>query len=466
MEEAIRRIDRKPSKDLLARSIIDGSFGRKDDLKSFLDMLYRIQGNYAIFLDGEWGVGKTFFVWQAIAALNSFSTQAYLEEYKIDARTANQIAQMIRPESWSEDNVQVPIYFNAWKYDFVGNPVVSLLDSLIESFPDQSDGRKDTEGIRNRIASLLRGLNFQIGLGFASVGYSFSNLNERSETENSIGSISLQKEIRNGVKQVLERCLAGRGKRAVLFIDELDRCRPDFAAQVLETTKFLFDQDSLTIIFTVNSKALSSIVTSRYGDGIDGPRYLMRFYDRKISLHGFSSIDYLLSVNELERHRNPTLVYATSDLADSRQLTMRDLNRCVAYLDKAFVSIRRHGAVEALHGFTASLVIDLALYFGSTGITPREFFSDSTLINRYIEELPTHETLVSMLSILEDDYFACLESKTINRQATDPKLPQSRMTELFDLLVSTFPDMKDVIPLARQHDLKILYEVINTSFER
>lgn len=203
MEETISRIDRNPSKDLLARSIIDGSFGRKDDLKSFLDMLYRIQGNYAIFLDGEWGVGKTFFVWQAIAALKSFSTQAFLEDYKIDKRAANQIAQAVKPSSWSEDNVQVPIYFNAWKYDFAGNPVVPLLDSLIESFPDQADARRRTKSIRNKTVSLIGGLSFGVGLGPVSVEYSLSDSIENAKSEDLTDSISIQKDIRKGIRQIL-----------------------------------------------------------------------------------------------------------------------------------------------------------------------------------------------------------------------------------------------------------------------
>lgn len=265
--------------------------------------------------------------------------------------------------------------------------------------------------------------------------------------------------------QVLKQCLTERGKRAVLFIDELDRCRPDFAAQVLETTKFLFDQDLLSLVFTVNSKALSSIVTSRYGDGIDGARYLMRFYDRKISLHGFNSMDYLLSISELAQYSYPGSIDTTSALADSRQLTTRDLNRCIAYLGKAFVSIRQHGAIEALHEFAASLTIDLALHFGSTGITPREFFSDSNLMKHYSELLPTYEPLASVLSQIEDDYFVLSGSKTTNRQTLDSQILQSRMMELLNLFISPSPSIKEAIPLARQHDLKILSNMIRTCFE-
>lgn len=465
MEETISRIDRSPSKDLLARSIIDGSFGRKDDLKSFLDMLYRIRGNYAIFLDGEWGVGKTFFVWQTIAALKSFSTQAYLEDFKIDKSTADQIAQAVKPSSWSEGNAQVPIYFNAWKYDFAGNPVVPLLDSLIESFPDQSDARQRTKSIRDKTVSLIGDLSFGVGFGPASVVYSPSDSIENARSEDLTDSISIQKDIRKGIMQILKQCLTERGKRAVLFIDELDRCRPDFAAQVLETTKFLFDQDFLTLVFTVNSKALSSIITSRYGNGIDGARYLMRFYDRKISLHGFNSMDYLLSISELEQYSYPDLINTASALADSRQLTMRDLNRCVTYLDKAFISICQHGAIEALHGFASSFMIDLALHFGSTGITPREFFSDSDLTKRYVELLPTYEHLASVLLQIEDDYFARSDSKTISHQATDSQILQSRMMELLDLFINPSPSINGAIPYAKQHDLRILSNMIRTCFE-
>lgn len=400
MDDAIRRIDREPDDKLVAKSIIDGSFGRQEELRSFLDVLCRIEGNYSIFLDGEWGVGKTFFVNQAIAALRSFSSKAFLEEYGIDKAMAAQISEAVRPDSWSDSNIQVPAYFNAWKYDFADNPTVPLLDSLIESFPDQSDSLKAARGTRDAVISILRGFSLNVCCGPASVGYSFSDLtdNQRMLTD----SISLQKQVRERIGELLEKCLEGRGNRVVLFIDELDRCRPDYAAKVLEATKFLFDQSSLTIVFSVNTQALSSVLSSKFGEGFSGPRYLMRFYDRKIHLHTFDSIDYLASIAGVDGLLNSDLINVTSELAKSRDLNMRDLNRCVSYLVGAYRSLEKHDMTSRyykretsypLHSLTVALPIDLALYFGSMGITPDEFFRSDDLIQDYAVSAPRNSLL-------------------------------------------------------------------------
>ena len=70
----------------------------------------------------------------------------------------------------------------------------------------------------------------------------------------------------------------GNGKPLVVFIDELDRCRPDFAVNFLERVKHVFDVPSLVFVMAVNRKELASVVKSFYGCG-DGEKYLEKFFD-------------------------------------------------------------------------------------------------------------------------------------------------------------------------------------------
>jgi hypothetical protein len=70
----------------------------------------------------------------------------------------------------------------------------------------------------------------------------------------------------------------------VIFIDELDRCRPTYAVKLLEEIKHLFDVPGLVFIFAMNGDQLAHSVTSAYGVGFDGRAYIRRFIDREYQL--------------------------------------------------------------------------------------------------------------------------------------------------------------------------------------
>jgi hypothetical protein len=70
----------------------------------------------------------------------------------------------------------------------------------------------------------------------------------------------------------------------VIVIDELDRCRPDFALDVLEVIKHFFSVPHVHFILGVNLDALASSVRVRYGGDIDATAYLQKFISFSVSL--------------------------------------------------------------------------------------------------------------------------------------------------------------------------------------
>src|SRR5690625_1737253 len=63
----------------------------------------------------------------------------------------------------------------------------------------------------------------------------------------------------------------------VVVVDELDRCRPDYALALLEIIKHFFSVEHVHFVLGVNRKALEHSVRARYGSGIDAERYLRKF---------------------------------------------------------------------------------------------------------------------------------------------------------------------------------------------
>lgn len=70
----------------------------------------------------------------------------------------------------------------------------------------------------------------------------------------------------------------------IIVVDELDRCRPDYALLVLEVIKHFFSVPRVHFILGINSRALQNCVKARYGGDIDAEHYLRKFINVTFSL--------------------------------------------------------------------------------------------------------------------------------------------------------------------------------------
>ena len=64
-----------------------------------------------------------------------------------------------------------------------------------------------------------------------------------------------------------------------MVIDELDRCRPSYAVELLEVVKHLFGVDRIVFVLAINRSELAHSVRALYGSGFDAENYLRRFFD-------------------------------------------------------------------------------------------------------------------------------------------------------------------------------------------
>jgi HEPN domain-containing protein len=74
------------------------------------------------------------------------------------------------------------------------------------------------------------------------------------------------------------------GKPLVIVVDELDRCRPIFALELLERVKHLFDVPNVVFIFFMHTPALQSAIKKTYGNDINPAEYLRKFISLRIGL--------------------------------------------------------------------------------------------------------------------------------------------------------------------------------------
>ena len=100
----------------------------------------------------------------------------------------------------------------------------------------------------------------------------------------------------------------------IVFVDELDRCRPDYAISYLETIKHVFDTEGMVFILEVDFPQLASSAKALFGSELDVAEYFRKFCHRCFDLppvtkdgHLRSSRQYVHKYLKVEGKRHSRL---------------------------------------------------------------------------------------------------------------------------------------------------------------
>ena len=213
--------------------------------KPFGEFLQNLLDNtdepHTVAIHGAWGSGKTVFV----------------EMWK---------------EHMEEKGFSV-IYFDAFKHDYQSNVFLSLTKTLYAHFKD-----KDTKDFKGKAKKILEILSKNIansitkGIIDEKVFNAVFNSCERDKKDFDAFKEALLNLIKKNDKN---------NKPLIFIIDEMDRCRPDFALEILEKVKHVFNIPNLHFIFAVNLITLENSVQKIYG--VDR-QYLQKFFKFSLAL--------------------------------------------------------------------------------------------------------------------------------------------------------------------------------------
>jgi hypothetical protein len=156
----------------------------------------------------------------------------------------------------------------------------------------------------------------------------------------------------------------------IFIVDELDRCRPTFALELLEKIKHIFSIQHVHFVLVAHLHQLENSVRFNYGGEIDARTYLQKFYNLAVQFpepgkHRHERdipkyINYLGSKLSLK----PDELRLIQDVAEARRLSLRAIERIAAYvaLAKAFTPENYFWLDPIIIGLCVIKILDPEMY--------------------------------------------------------------------------------------------------------
>ena len=342
------------------------------------DLIKQLEGPFVLALDSPWGTGK---------------------------RT---VVRMLRCSRKTENVASA--YFNAGKEDYVSDPLIPMVAAIDELKVIDSEAKQQ---FASRMATVKRVASKVAKRGIvAAVKLATMNavdLEEATEdvlsatagdaVDDVIESFKQEKASLERFREALESAVKAiqsedAPKPLVFFIDELDRCRPTFAIELLERIKHLFDVKHMVFVLSIDKAQLEAITAAVYGERIDAPEYLRRFIDLEYTLpvvhtkqytrvlverHGFNSFFEARRSHSELRYDYDNFVEAFVLLSEAFGMSLRARERC---LTRLAVVLTQTQANHYLDPFVCAFLIVVRtmrpeLYKGliSGELSPRELMA-------------------------------------------------------------------------------------------
>ena len=260
----------KPTPENLLKTFLEDTISRDTDIFRFIDILNSVDDCCSIALDGNWGCGKTFFVKQTKMILDAHNICIVDGDEAVRERI---IQKHLKYRSLDESQPQICVYYDAWENDNDEDPMLSLVYSIMQSI-NMDYSLKETPNCLRLGASILELFS----------GKNFGQIIEMLQGDDSLTILKKKKDIHRVICEFLDSIMHERGNRLVVFIDELDRCKPEYAVKLLERVKHYFENERLTFVFSTNMKELQHTIRRYYGEEFNACKYLDRFFDLRITM--------------------------------------------------------------------------------------------------------------------------------------------------------------------------------------
>lgn len=310
----------------------DNPFG--DDIlerRRFANLLTSIATNYSngfvMAINGAWGTGKTVFIHQWKNLLS--------KSFKVTI-------------------------FNAWDNDYFGEPTLAILSQLREFFDEEKSLSEKAfaawKTLQQVPLSVIKGKMHQY-ISKAITDEAIRNIEDIYKHNLNYDIDYKESDIISYVSQRVDFIkyknalidfaaeIVKDGKPLIFIIDELDRCTPSYAVEVLEKIKHLFNIPNIVFCLTIDKQQLIKSIQGYYGSyNFNGEEYLRRFFDIELELPQVKhqSFAFMLSehfgINQYIRSNDDLFEFnrICAEMAEKQNLTLRQLEKFYAHAKLVF----------------------------------------------------------------------------------------------------------------------------------
>lgn len=276
---------------------------REEYGRFLISILTSEKDGFVLNLNGSWGTGKTEFL-----------RRLYVE-------LAEQSYPVVYIDAWESDFLKDPLtvvcteLLNQLGYLFKHAKVdkrTSLYRSCVESVNDLLLNFNKLSTIAHAAGKTYSALSGEdvdtthLGLLEAIIGsgININKLQGVNDVNESILSdlMGQQRDINDSMEAIRKQIgvisyilsdLYNLKIPIVVLVDELDRCRPDYAIKMLEIIKHFFDVKGCAFLIATDTKSLQASIKSVYGSEFEASRYLKRFFSQQITLQKPSILEYI-----------------------------------------------------------------------------------------------------------------------------------------------------------------------------
>ena len=233
--------------------------------------------HFTIGIYGEWGTGKTTLM-KSIER-NLVSKDVLANQQKI-----------------------LPIWFNAWKYEREENlATVSLLKTVAYAMANHEKFSGLAKTIFKGLTIVGKDMMQQIALQVASKKHDTDDkeIDEKMDYLNKLYRDSVYYEGLDKIREHMESIREeDKNCRVVIFIDDLDRCSPTKALEVLESIKLFLDIEGFVFVIGLSHKTVTQLISNEYKiTGIKGDDYIKKIIQIPIKIPSWSKESIIDLIN-------------------------------------------------------------------------------------------------------------------------------------------------------------------------
>ena len=244
--------------------------GFVDNVIKVVNQLSDIKRGCCFAIEGGWGVGKTFVI-------EEIEERLKVHQY----------------EETSSDRYFV-FHYNCWQHDYYEEPAVAIISAMLASIKDdEAFFNKDIDNTIKAGYELAKekfkeiaGLYIENKIGIDLISLADKTKENKGKIEDAEREFDKMFNFSQTIEKVKKKLQEIAEERTiVLFVDELDRCIPQYAIKVLERLHHIFyGLENVVVIMAIDRKQLEHSVEEMFGArkdelSIDVEKYLKKFID-------------------------------------------------------------------------------------------------------------------------------------------------------------------------------------------